>query len=256
MSAVVEFIHVSKRYRLWSRQGGGLKSMLLTPRLAREVIRESYHLVLDDINFSIQDGESVAIIGRNGAGKSTLLSLLAGVLRPSSGKVITRGRVAGMLELGAGFHPELTGRENIRLNATLLGLRQKEIDRAMPDIIAYADIGRFIEEPVRIYSSGMLARLGFAVISQISPDILLIDEVLAVSDQAFRQKCLATLRQFQQRGVTLLMVSHNPSDISAFCNQVLWFENHRLYASGTPQELLPRYQHALMDPTGNSKAKE
>lgn len=251
MTAVIEFIHVSKRYRLWSHLSGGLKSMLLRPRLARNVIRQSHYLALDDISFSISPGESVALIGRNGAGKSTLLSLLAGVLRPSSGKVITRGRVAGMLELGAGFHPELTGRENIRLNATLLGLRQKEIERAMPDIVTYADIGRFIDEPVRIYSSGMLARLGFAVMSQISPDILLIDEVLAVGDQAFRQKCLATLRQFQQRGVTLLMVSHNPGDITAFCDRVLWFEDHRLYASGTPQELLPRYQKALLPPTGN-----
>ncbi len=247
MLPAVEFLNVSKRYRLWSHLGSGIKSVLLKPARTRDFMRKSQYTALENISFSVQPGESVALIGRNGAGKSTLLSLLAGVLKPSEGKVITRGQVAAMLELGAGFHPELTGRENIRLNATLLGLRQREINSAIPAIMEYAGLGDFIDEPVRIYSSGMLARLGFSVMTQVSPDILLIDEVLAVGDQAFREKCLHTLRCFQRQGVTLLMVSHNPKDISDFCDRVLWFENQRLFDSGTPLEILPRYKKALQN---------
>ena len=150
-----------------------------------------------------------------------------------------------MLELGAGFHPELTGRENIALNATLLGLRREEVKRAMPAIIDFAELGRFIDEPVRIYSSGMLARLGFAVMTQISPDILLVDEVLAVGDAAFRQRCYEVLKRFRAQGVTLLFVSHNPKDIQQFCDRVLWFENHQMIADGSPNDILPLYQEAM-----------
>ncbi|TDS84884.1 lipopolysaccharide transport system ATP-binding protein [Rahnella sp. BIGb0236] len=242
MLPAVEFDRVTKRYPLYSHLGSGLKSLLLHPNRIRALLQDSHHLALQDISFRIYPGESVALIGRNGAGKSTLLSLVAGVLRPTSGKVTTRGRVATMLELGAGFHPELTGRENIRLNATLLGLRQKDINRALPAIIDFAELGRFIDEPIRIYSSGMLARLGFSVMTQVSPDILLIDEVLAVGDLAFREKCLTVLQDFQRQGVTILFVSHNPKDIETFCDRVLWFENCHLQASGSSAEILPRYQ--------------
>lgn len=251
MLPAVEFERVTKRYPLYSHLGSGLKSLLLQPKRIQAFLQNAHHLALEEISFRINPGESVALIGRNGAGKSTLLSLLAGVLKPTSGKVITRGRVAAMLELGAGFHPELTGRENIRLNATLLGLRQKDITRVIPAIIEFAEIGRFIDEPVRIYSSGMLARLGFSIMTQVSPDILLIDEVLAVGDIAFREKCLAVLQDYQKQGVTLLMVSHATKDIETFCDRVLWFENCQLQASGTPAEILPRYQAAMTSIPGS-----
>lgn len=242
---VITFDHVIKRYPLYHHLGSGLKSLLLHPRRALALWRHRAHTALDDVSFSVHSGESVALMGRNGAGKSTTLSLVAGVLQPSAGRVTVRGRVASLLELGAGFHPELTGRENIRLNATLLGMSQADIRQAMPRIIEFAGLGDFINEPVRIYSSGMQARLGFAVITEASPDILLVDEVLAVGDIAFRQRCLDVLTAFRKKGVTLLFVSHNPTDIRQFCDRVLWFENCRLVADGTPKKLLPRYQTAM-----------
>lgn len=244
----IVFDHVTKRYPLWHHLGSGLKSLLLHPRRARALWQHRVHTALDDVSFAVQPGESVALMGRNGAGKSTTLALVAGVLQPTAGRVMVQGRVASLLELGAGFHPELTGRENIRLNASLLGMSLEDIRKAMPRIIEFADLGDFIDEPVRIYSSGMQARLGFAVITEVSPDVLLIDEVMAVGDAAFRQRCLDVLNGFRQRGVTLLFVSHNPTDIRQFCDRVLWFENCRLVADGAPDELLPRYQ-ALMTPS-------
>lgn len=247
----VEFIDVSKDYPLWHHFGSGLKSLLLHPGQVRALLKQHRHTALENINFDISRGESVALVGRNGAGKSTLLGLVAGVLAPTTGSVQVQGRVASMLELGAGFHPELTGRENIYLNATLMGLRRSEITRALPAIIAFADLGRFIDEPVRIYSSGMLARLGFAVMSELSPDVLLIDEVLAVGDSAFRQRCYKVLKRFQARGVTLLFVSHNPTDIAQFCDRVLWFEHHKMVADGTPENILPLYQAAMLPGINN-----
>lgn len=242
---VISFEHVIKRYPLYHHLGSGLKSLLLHPRRARALWQHRAHTALDDVSFAIYPGESVALMGRNGAGKSTTLSLVAGVLQPTAGRVTVRGRVASLLELGAGFHPELTGRENIRLNASLLGMSLADIREAMPRIVEFAGLGNFIDEPVRIYSSGMQARLGFAVITEVSPDILLIDEVLAVGDIAFRQRCLDVLKTFRRRGVTLLFVSHNPTDIHQFCDRVLWFENCRLVADGSPDELLPHYQAAM-----------
>ncbi|EHH8807176.1 ABC transporter ATP-binding protein, partial [Escherichia coli] len=173
-------------------------------------------------------GEAVALIGRNGAGKSTSLGLVAGVIKPTKGTVTTQGRVASMLELGGGFHPELTGRENIYLNATLLGLRRKEVQQRMDRIIEFSELGDFIDEPIRVYSSGMLAKLGFSVISQVEPDILIIDEVLAVGDISFQAKCIQTIRDFKNKGVTILFVSHNMSDVEKICDRVVWIENHKL----------------------------
>lgn len=245
----IAFEHVTKRYPLYHHLMSGLKSLMFHPRRARAFWQHQEHTALDDVSFCVGPGESVALLGRNGAGKSTTLSLVAGVLQPSSGTVTVRGRVASLLELGAGFHPELTGRENIRLNAVLLGMSLASIREAMPRIIEFAGLGDFIDEPVRIYSSGMQARLGFAVITEVSPDILLIDEVLAVGDIAFRQRCLDALNAFRRRGVTLLFVSHNSADIYQFCNRVLWFENCRLVADGSPSELLPHYQ-AVMATSG------
>ncbi|CAI0813762.1 ABC transporter ATP-binding protein [Serratia liquefaciens] len=232
MSTVIEFLNVTKRYPLYHHIGSGIKELLFNPRRALSLLMGRSYLAIEDISFSIQKGESVALIGRNGAGKSTSLGLVAGVMKPTTGKVTVEGRVASMLELGGGFHPELTGRENIRLNAILLGLRKKELDKRIDKIIEFSELGEFIDEPIRVYSSGMLAKLGFSVITQVDPDVLIIDEVLAVGDLAFQNKCINTINEFKARGATILFVSHSMADVKKVCDKVIWIENHRLKMVG------------------------
>ncbi|GAB80129.1 putative ABC transporter ATP-binding protein [Shimwellia blattae DSM 4481 = NBRC 105725] len=202
-------------------------------------------MAIENISFSVNKGEAVALIGRNGAGKSTSLGLVAGVMKPTSGTVTTHGRIASMLELGGGFHPELTGRENIYLNATLLGLRRKDVQARIEQIIEFSELGDFIDEPIRVYSSGMLAKLGFSVITQVDPDILIIDEVLAVGDIAFQAKCLKTINDFKSRGVTILFVSHNMKDVEKICDRVVWIENHHLREIGSAAEVVEKYKQAM-----------
>lgn len=199
------------------------------------------YLAIENVSFTVNKGESVALIGRNGAGKSTTLGLVAGVLKPSKGEVKVVGRVASMLELGGGFHPELTGRENIKLNATLLGLRRAEVNKRLDKIIEFSELGEFIDEPIRVYSSGMLAKLGFSVISEVDPDVLIIDEVLAVGDIAFQRKCIETINEFRKRGVTILFVSHSMKDVMQICDKVVWVENHRLKAIGEASSIVDEY---------------
>lgn len=163
------------------------------------------------------------------------------MLKPSKGEVKVVGRVASMLELGGGFHPELTGRENIKLNATLLGLRRAEVNKRLDKIIEFSELGEFIDEPIRVYSSGMLAKLGFSVISQVDPDVLIIDEVLAVGDIAFQRKCIETINEFRKRGVTILFVSHSMNDVMKICDKVVWVENHRLKAIGEASSIVDEY---------------
>ena len=179
MHPVINFSHVTKEYPLYHHIGSGIKDLIFHPKRAFQLLKGRKYLAIEDVSFTVGKGEAVALIGRNGAGKSTSLGLVAGVIKPTKGTVTTEGRVASMLELGGGFHPELTGRENIYLNATLLGLRRKEVQQRMERIIEFSELGEFIDEPIRVYSSGMLAKLGFSVISQVEPDILIIDEVLA-----------------------------------------------------------------------------
>ncbi|MFN3310684.1 MAG: ABC transporter ATP-binding protein [Thermomonas sp.] len=186
---------------------------------------------LRDLDLQVQRGESVGIIGRNGSGKSTLLQLLAGTLPPTTGTLQVQGRVAALLELGSGFNPEFTGVENVMLNAALHGLSRAQIEQRLPDILAFADIGAFAQQPVRTYSSGMLVRLAFAVLAHVDADILLIDEALAVGDVFFAQKCMRFLREFQQRG-TLLLVSHDTAAVNALCARALWLEQGRLRMDG------------------------
>lgn len=245
MSVVIEFNNVTKKYPLYHHIGSGIKELLFNPRRALSLLSGRSYLAIEDINFQIRKGESVALIGRNGAGKSTSLGLVAGVMKPTSGKVSVVGRVASMLELGGGFHPELTGRENIQLNATLLGLRRKELKARLNKIIEFSELGEFIDEPIRVYSSGMLAKLGFSVISQVDPDILIIDEVLAVGDISFQKKCIDTINDFKRKGVTILFVSHNLSDIIKVCDRVIWIENHRLKMSGDSKEVIEAYKIAM-----------
>ncbi|TPE15923.1 MULTISPECIES: ABC transporter ATP-binding protein [Pantoea] len=245
MELAIEFTSVTKRYPLYHHIGSGIKELIFNPKRALTLLSGRSYLAIEDITFTVEKGESVALIGRNGAGKSTSLGLVAGVIKPTTGTVRTNGRVASMLELGGGFHPELTGRENIRLNATLLGLRRKQLNERIDKIIEFSELGEFIDEPIRVYSSGMLAKLGFSVITQVDPDILIIDEVLAVGDYAFQKKCIETINDFKSKGVTILFVSHNLSDIEKICDRVIWIENHRLKASGSAENVLKQYQSSM-----------
>ncbi|AGP46919.1 ABC transporter ATP-binding protein [Serratia plymuthica] len=245
MSIAIEFKNVTKRYPLYHHIGSGIKELIFNPRRAFNLLRGRSYLAIGDISFQVQKGESVALIGRNGAGKSTSLGLVAGVMRPTSGTVSVQGRVASMLELGGGFHPELTGRENIRLNATLLGLRRKELKERLDKIIEFSELGDFIDEPIRVYSSGMLAKLGFSVITQVDPDILIIDEVLAVGDISFQRKCLNTISEFKAKGVTILFVSHNLADVEKICDKVIWIENHKMREIGDAKTVISHYKEAM-----------
>jgi len=245
MEVAIEFKSVTKRYPLYHHIGSGIKELIFNPKRAMTLLSGRSYLAIEDINFTVYKGESVALIGRNGAGKSTSLGLVAGVIKPTAGVVKTYGRVASMLELGGGFHPELTGRENIRLNATLLGLRRRQLNERIDKIIEFSELGEFIDEPIRVYSSGMLAKLGFSVITQVDPDILIIDEVLAVGDYAFQKKCIETINAFKSKGVTILFVSHNLGDIENICDRVIWIENHKLKASGSAESLLQQYRSSM-----------
>lgn len=245
MESVIVFDNVTKKYPLYHHIGSGIKELLFHPKRALNLFRGRQYLAIENISFTVNKGEAVALIGRNGAGKSTSLGLVAGVIKPTTGQVSTRGRVASMLELGGGFHPELTGRENIYLNATLLGLRRKEVQQRIDKIIEFSELGQFIDEPIRVYSSGMLAKLGFSVITQVDPDVLIIDEVLAVGDIAFQAKCIKTIREFKSRGVTILFVSHNMKDVEKICDRVVWIENHKLKQIGSAKEIVEQYKKAM-----------
>lgn len=212
--------------------------------------RTSYYNfeALKGISFTIRDGEVVGIIGRNGSGKSTVLKIIAGVYRPTAGVIKVRGKVAALIELGAGFHPDLTGRENIVLNGLLLGMSKQEIQEREEQILDFAGLGEFINSPVKQYSSGMFMRLGFAVATEVDPDILLIDEILAVGDAAFQQKCLARIEDFRRRGKTIIFVSHDLGTIRNLCQRVLLIQDGRLLEDGPAERVVCRYEELLVQP--------
>lgn len=185
-----------------------------------------------DISFEIKKGESVGIIGVNGSGKSTILKLIAGVLIPTKGSVLVNGKISPLIELGAGFHPELTGRENVYLNGTILGLTKKEIDSKFNEIVDFSGIGDFIDTPVKHYSSGMYMRLGFSIAVYVEPDILLIDEILAVGDSAFQKKCLDKMKEFHQRGITIIFISHSMDLVESFCERIILIDKGKVIKEG------------------------
>jgi len=199
-----------------------------------------------DVSLEVASGEVVGIIGPNGAGKSTLLKVIARVLRPTRGRVRVWGRVVPLIELGAGFHPELTGRENVYLNAAILGHSRQDTDACFSGIVEFAELGDFIDAPLRTYSTGMIARLGFAVATAWEPDILIVDEVLAVGDEAFQQKCRERIKAFRRRGVTVLLVSHNMNRIQSMCTRAIWLHQGRVRAVGPPAEVVRAY-HASVE---------
>ncbi len=225
----------------------------LGPKLIRHHLKDFFKprkedrfYALKNVSFDVMDGESVAVIGGNGAGKSTLLSLVTGLARPNEGQMTVHGRVAALLELGSGFHPDLTGAENVRLNAALLGFTRKQTDLMFDSIVDFSGIGEFINETLRTYSSGMAVRLAFSVAVNLNPDILILDEVLAVGDQAFQAKCSERIHQLRRSGKTLLFVSHNPAAVLALCDRALWLDHGELVMNGPIQEILSAYQgHAI-----------
>lgn len=235
---VIRFDRVTKYYPSYSHVTGGIKNVLFRLPQAIRSLRHR-HLALADISFTVKRGECVGIWGRNGAGKSTTLGLIAGVLKPSSGTIEVRGTVTPLLQLGAGFHPDLTGRENILLNGMLLGMRRKQVREREADIIAFADIGEFIDEPIRTYSSGMLTRLGFSVAIHSDPEILLLDEILAVGDVDFRKKCTDRLMKLRSNGVTMVMVSHVATEMARYCDRAIIISDHHIVAEGAPRDILP-----------------
>jgi lipopolysaccharide transport system ATP-binding protein len=220
-SPIIVFDRVSKKYALALHRSGGIKNLVLHLPSALRHMRAGARDVLTDFSLEIQRGESIAVLGRNGAGKSTLLALIAGVIRPTSGSLYVGGRVSPLLELGAGFHPELSGRENVMLNGVLLGLRRAEVAARMAQIVEFSELEDSIDEPVRTYSTGMAARLGFSVAANLDPEILLIDEVLAVGDARFREKCVDKIREFQRRGVTIVFVSHELKHVNELCDRAV-----------------------------------
>ena len=237
---VIIFDNVSKSYPLYHHFRGIKNFLFHLPKLVSQM-KNSRFEALRDIFFEVYKGETFGIIGRNGAGKSTTLGLIAGVLKPSKGKIIVKGRISPFLELGAGFHPDLTGRENIMLNGVLMGLTRSEILKKMDEIIEFSELGEFINQPIKVYSSGMLARLGFSVVSSLDPEILLIDEVLAVGDIEFQKKCLDKMDEFNQRGVTMVFVSHSMVDVQRICDRVMWIENHTIKMLGKPKDVISHY---------------
>jgi ABC-type polysaccharide/polyol phosphate transport system ATPase subunit len=222
------------------------KPFLLRNLLSWLTRREQAHAKefwpLRNVSFSVTRGEAIGVVGVNGSGKSTLLRLIAGAAFPTEGQIAVRGRIAPLLLLGAGFHPDMTGRECIEINGTALGLDRQELAARFDDIVRFAELEEFVDTPVRYYSSGMAARLGFAVAVHTDPDLMLIDEVLAVGDQAFQAKCTERIHQLRREGVTILFVSHSPALVRQLCDRVLWLKNGALFRQGTPDEVFPEYE--------------
>lgn len=235
------FDNISKSYPLYHHITGGIKNFLFHLPKAITQINTLRFEALQKISFDIYKGETIGIIGRNGVGKSTILGLIAGVLKPSNGNITVKGRVSPLLDLGAGFHPDLTGIENIMLNGVLLGLTREEIFKKMDEIIGFSEINDFIYQPIRVYSSGMLARLGFSVVAHLNPDILLIDEILAVGDSEFQKKCLDKMIGFKKSGVTMVFVSHSMEDVKRICDRVMWIEEHKVKMVGEPEVVVASY---------------
>ncbi len=243
---------LSKRYEIYAQPADRLKQMVL-PRLQRAMHRParawfSEFWALRDVSFEVRKGETVGIVGRNGSGKSTLLQMICGTLNPTLGTVATKGRVAALLELGAGFNPEFTGRENVRLSGLLYGLSEQELAARFAAILDFAEIGDFIDQPVKTYSSGMYVRLAFAVAINVSPDVLVVDEALSVGDEAFQRKCFARIEAIREAGATILFVSHAAGTVVELCNRAILLDRGELLAQGVPKTVVSRYHKLLYAP--------
>ena len=238
----VEFQGVSKNYAIYESPGDRLRELLSLNRLQRHRDFQA----LQDLTFEVRRGETFCIVGENGSGKSTMLQMVAGILQPTTGTVTVNGRVSALLELGAGFNPEFSGRDNVYLNGSILGLTTRQIDQRYADIEAFAEIGDFINQPVKTYSSGMVVRLAFAVAINVDPEILLVDEALAVGDIYFRQRCMRKVHELRSRGITIMFVSHATADVKAVGDRVMWLDKGRLIEVGEPDRVISKYLAAMV----------
>lgn len=236
----IEVKHISKYFKSYEDKGNTLRDRII------HIGRNKYknRTILDDISFDIKKGEAVALIGRNGCGKSTTLKMLTKILKPNKGTIEMAGRVSSLIELGAGFHPDLTGRENIYINASIFGIKAKEVDIILDDIIRFSELEDYIDNPVRTYSSGMYMRLAFAVAINVKADILLIDEILAVGDQAFQIKCFNKLKSLKEEGTTIVLVSHSLEQVKRICNRAIWIDNGRIKEDGNVRQVVSDYLEA------------
>src|SRR4051812_23910458 len=260
----IELTNVTKVYRRYARkkQFATLKSALLKGSLIQDLQPDEKFPALQGVSFAVAPGQTYGIIGRNGSGKSTALKLVAGITKPTSGTVTVQGRISALIELGAGFHPEISGRENVFINGIMLGLSKREVARRFDDIVEFAELKDFIDAPVKTYSSGMYMRLGFAVAIHVDPDVLLVDEVLAVGDEGFTHKCLDKFSEFKRRGKTILLVTHSLGLVERFCDEALWMDGGRLKGIGDPKRIVGAYitdvedseEHQLA--AGDAKAQE
>lgn len=243
MSApAIELTNVTKIYRRYGgRQFSTLKSALLSGDLVRQLAPNETFQALKDVSFSVPKGCTYGVVGRNGSGKSTALKLVAGITKPTSGIVTVEGRISALIELGAGFHPEISGRENVFINGIMLGLSKKEIHKRFDEIVEFAELTEFIDAPVKTYSSGMYMRLGFAVAIHVDPDVLLVDEVLAVGDEGFTHKCLDKFGEFKRRGKTILLVTHSLGLVERFCDEAVWLDAGEKKAEGDPKRVVGIY---------------
>src|SRR5918998_1720251 len=245
----IELTNVTKVYRKYARrkQFATLKSALLKGSLIQDLQPDETFPALQGVSFNVAAGRTYGIIGRNGSGKSTALKLVAGITKPTTGTVQVAGRISALIELGAGFHPEISGRENVFINGIMLGLTKREVTRRFDEIVEFAELQQFIDAPVKTYSSGMYMRLGFAVAIHVNPDVLLVDEVLAVGDEAFTHKCLDKFADFKRRGKTILIVTHQLDLVQRFCDEALWLDHGMVRTQGDPKRVIDAY---LLDVAG------
>ncbi len=248
MAAAIELQGISKRFRsLGGRPPTTVKSAVLDLVRRGSARGKERFTALRDIDLTVEAGRTLGIVGANGSGKSTLLKLVAGIYRPDSGTLVVRGRVAPLIELGAGFHPELTGRENVVINGIILGLSQRELRRRLDAIVEFAGMREFIDAPARTYSSGMYMRLGFAVAVHLDPDVLLMDEVLAIGDEAFARKCADRFAEFRRLGKTMLLVGHEAAAVERWCDEAVWLDHGVIRAVGTPHKVIDLYRQAMSE---------
>jgi len=240
---MIEVEHVAKKFKVYADKGTMLKERVLFANRNQYEIRE----ILRDISFRIPRGQAVGLIGKNGCGKSTILKMLTKILKPNAGSILVHGRVSSLIELGAGFHPDMSGRENIYINATIFGLKREEIDARLSDIIRFSELEEFIDNPVRTYSSGMYMRLAFAVAINVNADILLIDEILAVGDAGFQKKCFGRLQEIKEQGTTIVIVSHAIEQMYVICDRLIWIEGGKIQEDGEPKPVAMHYLDFMED---------
>lgn len=249
MNVIIEINDIVKSYKLYDKPADRFKEAI-------HPFKRIYHkefVALNGINLSVEKGDAIGILGRNGSGKSTLLKMITGVLTPTSGDIKVNGKISAILELGAGFNPEYTGRENIYLNGLMMGHNREKMNEKIESIIEFADIGDFIDQPVKLYSSGMFARLAFAVSINVEPDILIVDEALAVGDTRFQTKCIDKMKELKRNGTTILFVSHASEQVKRFCNKAVWIKNGEIEIIGDSSEVVDRYEDYMRNDMGDSE---